>query len=119
MERMLLASLCLAGSALAQGPADFPKLTNAGIAGAPVLGQPQLLMGATKPLEGRHHGLAAPAVRDMDGDGLADVLIGEFETGACGVRIYRNLGTEDAPRFGDEFTYAEDVRGNRLKIDSW
>lgn len=114
----------LASTALAQGPADLPKLINAGIAGAPELGQPQLIMGKTKPVRGGQHGLAAPAVRDWDGDGLADLLIGEFETGACWIRVYRNIGTKAAPRFEDTFTYAEgrkgrNGKGERLKIDSW
>lgn len=71
-------------------------------------------------------GHAAPYVRDVDGDGKRDLLVGEFGDGefpvdqlpaaladgwkrpgtfANGrVRIYRNVGTDTAPRF-DGFEY--------------
>ena len=53
---------------------------------------------------------AMPTLRDMDGDGLLDLLVGVKEplasekgvlTGYVGrVRIYRNMGTAESPRFG-------------------
>ena len=53
---------------------------------------------------------AMPTLRDMDGDGLLDLLVGFKEplasergilTGYVGrVRIYRNVGTAESPRFG-------------------
>ncbi len=53
---------------------------------------------------------AMPTLRDVDGDGLLDVLVGVKEplssdrgvlTGYVGrVRIYRNMGTAEAPRYG-------------------
>ena len=42
-------------------------------------------------------GNSAPFVHDLDGDGLADLLVGQFE-GGC-VRVYRNVGKPGAPRF--------------------
>lgn len=102
-----------------QGPEDFPELNNADIPGAPQLGAPRLIMGETAPVVARHHGLAAPAVYDWDGDGNKDLLIGEFETGECWLRVYLNVGTDDAPRFSDEFQYAETTKKERLKVDSW
>jgi hypothetical protein len=42
-------------------------------------------------------GHAAPLVHDFDGDGLADLLVGQFEGGTC--RVYRNVGTRQEPRF--------------------
>ena len=49
-------------------------------------------------------GHAAPYVVDFDGDGVRDLLVGQFGSGRC--RIYKNTGTDKAPRFGD-FTYLE------------
>ncbi len=49
-------------------------------------------------------GHAAPLWRDMDGDGLADLLVGQFGEGK--LRIYRNSGTKTAPRF-QGFTFAQ------------
>jgi len=103
----------------AQGPGDFPALTNAPTPGAPVLGQPTLIMGATKPVMGEQHGLAAPAVYDWNGDGKKDLLIGEFETTECWVRVYLNEGTDTAPKFSDKFIYATTSDGARMQIDSW
>ncbi|MFO1078112.1 MAG: hypothetical protein U1E73_10370 [Planctomycetota bacterium] len=73
-------------------------------------------------------GHAAPCVLDFDGDGVRDLLVGEFGDGefpaaelpaalsdgwktpgnfANGrVRVYRNVGTDRAPRF-DGFEYLE------------
>jgi hypothetical protein len=47
-------------------------------------------------------GNSAPFCHDLDGDGLEDLLVGQFEHGL--VRVYRNLGTRGAPRFG-AFTF--------------
>ena len=35
------------------------------------------------------------------------------------MRVYLNVGSNAEPRFTDVFDYATDVRGERLKIDSW
>jgi len=43
-------------------------------------------------------GHAAPCFADVDGDGLKDLLVGQFGDGK--LRIYRNLGAAGAPRFG-------------------
>ena len=50
-------------------------------------------------------GHAAPFVVDMDGDGLWDLVVGEFGSSEKGVRggtcrVYLNQGTATAPRFG-------------------
>ena len=46
-------------------------------------------------------GHAAPHVVDWNGDGLPDLLVGQFGQGV--LRIYLNTGSENEPKFG-EFT---------------
>jgi hypothetical protein len=50
-------------------------------------------------------GHAAPALADLDGDGVRDLLVGQFlgegkNPFETPMRLYRNGGTEKAPRFG-------------------
>jgi hypothetical protein len=49
-------------------------------------------------------GHAAPYLYDWDRDGRRDLLVGQFLEGK--LRIYRNAGTDTAPRFG-ELTWFE------------
>ena len=42
-------------------------------------------------------GNAAPCFADFDGDGIKDLLVGQFGKGK--LQIYRNLGTNRRPRF--------------------
>lgn len=51
-----------------------------------------------KPLDVERYGHAAPFVGDFDGDGLPDLLVGQFHEGR--LRVYRNIGTKGKPRFG-------------------
>lgn len=44
-------------------------------------------------------GHAAPILADFDGDGLNDLLVGQFGEGK--LRIYKNIGTRTAPKFGN------------------
>lgn len=48
-------------------------------------------------------GHAAPCFTDWDGDGLRDLLVGQFGEGK--LRIYRNIGTRTEPKFGDFFYF--------------
>ena len=43
-------------------------------------------------------GHAAPFIADIDGDGLPDLLVGQFGGGK--LRIYKNTGTKTEPKFG-------------------
>lgn len=49
-------------------------------------------------------GHAAPLWRDMDGDGLQDLLVGQFGQGK--LRVYKNFGEKNAPKFKD-FVFAQ------------
>lgn len=42
-------------------------------------------------------GHAAPLFTDFDGDGLEDLLVGQFGEGK--LRVYRNVGEKGAPKF--------------------
>jgi hypothetical protein len=44
-------------------------------------------------------GNSAPAWADLTGDGVPDLLVGQFDQGR--VRLYRNVGARGAPRFVD------------------
>jgi hypothetical protein len=55
-------------------------------------------------------GHAAPEFTDLDGDGLRDLLVGQFGGGK--LRIYRNIGSNSAPAFGEhEWFTAGGVEG--------
>ena len=47
-------------------------------------------------------GHAAPLMTDFDGDGVPDLLVGQYGDGK--LRVYKNVGTAKAPKF-DGFTW--------------
>ena len=49
-----------------------------------------------KPIDAVDIGHAAPCVADIDGDGIQDLLVGQFSRGA--LLIYRNVGTNAEPK---------------------
>lgn len=53
-------------------------------------------------------GHAAPLFRDFDGDGLEDLLVGQFGDGL--LRIYKNIGRRGAPAF-DRFEWFKTQSG--------
>jgi len=57
----------------------------------------QVLVGG-KPID-MEVGHAHPHVADIDGDGLKDLLVGQMGGGKLG--IFRNVGTDAAPRFAE------------------
>lgn len=58
---------------------------------------PVRLEAAGKPID-TDIGHAAPFVCDFDGDGVQDLLVGQFGEGL--LTIYRNEGTNSEPRLG-------------------
>ena len=52
-----------------------------------------------KPVDVMRVGHSAPFVGDFDGDGIDDLLVGEFHLGR--LRIFRNRGTNRQPAFED------------------
>ncbi len=63
------------------------------------LGKPVRLEADGKPID-TEIGHATPALYDFDGDGKRDLLVGQFGGGK--MKIFRNLGTREKPKFGPE-----------------
>jgi hypothetical protein len=84
IRRFLLSAGILAGWAMGATAGD--------------LATPVQLMADGKPLDVGGIGYAAPYLGDYDGDGIRDLLVGEFSQGR--LHIYRNLGTNTQPKFG-------------------
>jgi hypothetical protein len=62
------------------------------------------LLVAGRPIDVEREGHSAPFVGDFDGDGLPDLLVGQYHEGR--LRIYRNKGTKGKPKF-DSCTWFE------------
>lgn len=60
------------------------------------LARPVLIEAAGKAID-VDIGHAAPFFGDFDGDGVKDLLVGQFGEGK--LRVYRNVGTNRSPRF--------------------
>jgi len=60
------------------------------------LAPPVRIEAAGKPIDAAEIGHAAPFVGDFDGDGVNDLLVGQFADGL--LWIYRNEGSNSSPR---------------------
>ena len=120
----LVSSTCVVGDEM-----SFPNIMDAAIAGTPKLSAPVLLMTTDgSPILTEKHGLAAPALFDWDRDGDLDLLVGEFETnssdfpmGADGstIRVYANIGSNQAPEYDPNYTWAKDTEGTIMEVPQW
>jgi hypothetical protein len=91
--RITLATFLVTFATVAVVAAD-PSLPNAKIRFAP----PVKIESAGGPID-VEIGHAAPFFGDFDGDGLSDLLVGQFGDGK--LRIYKNVGTVTQPKFAD------------------
>jgi hypothetical protein len=67
--------------------------------GANELLPPLRVEAAGKPLDVERDGHSAPFVGDFDGDGVRDLLVGQYHEGR--LRIYRNEGSDTSPIYGE------------------
>lgn len=82
------------------------------VAQASELAVPVHVMADGQPLDVGGIGYAAPFMGDYDGDGVRDLLVGEFSQGR--LRIFRNLGTNSNPRFGDHEWFKDGADTGRV-----
>lgn len=75
------------------------------------LAEPIRLEAAGKPID-TEIGHAAPFVCDFDGDGLKDLLVGQFGEGL--LRIYRNEGTNSEPKLAASVKFKEGKEDGRV-----
>jgi hypothetical protein len=72
---------------------------------------PVRIEAAGKPID-TDVGHAAPFVGDWDGDGVRDLLVGQFGDGI--LWIFRNEGTNAAPRLAKGFKFKDGAEDGRV-----
>lgn len=75
------------------------------------LAEPVRLQAAGKPID-TEIGHAAPFVCDFDGDGIKDLLVGQFGEGL--LRIYRNEGTNSEPNLAAGIKFKDGKEDGRI-----
>ena len=78
---------------------------------SPELAPPVRLEAAGKPID-TEVGHAAPFVSDFDGDGVQDLLVGQFGGGI--LWIYRNEGTNASPRLAAGVKFKDGKEDGRV-----
>jgi hypothetical protein len=76
------------------------------------LSEPIRVEAAGKPIDTTEIGHAAPFVCDFDGDGLKDLLVGQFKDGL--LWIYRNEGTNSEPKLAVGIKFKEGKEDGRV-----
>ena len=87
----------------------FVTMENVGL--SPDLEQPVRLEAAGKPID-TNIGHAAPFVCDFDGDGIKDLLVGQFGEGI--LWIYRNEGTNSEPKLAAGVKFKDGKEDGRV-----
>src|SRR5947209_12284440 len=72
---------------------------------------PVRLEAAGKPID-TAIGHAAPFVADFDGDGVKDLLVGQFGDGI--LWVYRNVGTNDRPKLAAGMKFKDGNKDGRV-----
>lgn len=125
MKNLLTLSVCAAMVGMActnapetELPVKLKELKPVTVAGAVKFGSPELLMD-DKGVEiyAEKFGRAYPLFYDWDNDGLKDLLVGEFGGGEqANIKVYRNVGTAESPKFSSEWFYATDKTGKNMYV---
>lgn len=90
-------------------------LALAAIASAQDLAPPVRLVADGKPIDtGENIAHAGPLFADFDGDGVRDLLVGNFRGT---IQLYKNVGTAAAPRF--ESKGLLQAAGEDVRIHNW
>jgi hypothetical protein len=101
--------LALAAMAVADGPADKPKE-------GPADGTGELLAPVRMEVNGKPIdtavGHAAPFVGDFDGDGVRDLLVGQFGDGI--LWVYKNVGSNAAPKLAAGIKFKDGTQDGRV-----
>lgn len=100
-----LAALAGAGLAMAQPP----RKTDAKPTGE--LHPPVRVEAAGKPID-TAVGHAHPLFADFDGDGVPDLLVGQFGDGL--LWVYKNTGTAAKPQFAAGVKFKDGAKGGRV-----
>ncbi len=88
-------NLILACAVLALSPVVLAEeLTEAS---APIFSEPIQVMADGVPIAVEAPGFACPTFHDVDGDGLRDLVVGQFKEGK--LRLFKNVGSAKAPKF--------------------
>src|SRR5687768_3147616 len=74
------------------------------------LSKPVRLEAGGQPINIGGVGHSAPLMADIDGDGKLHLLVGTFSGGQ--LRIYRNLGTNQAPKFDAQYNVLLDGKAD-------
>lgn len=99
----------------------FKEMYFTHIPGAPKLSQPHFIK-CTDNSYARieKKGLVGANLYDWDGDGLKDLLMGEFGTREeSNIKVFRNVGSNKKPLYSSDFTYAKDKDGKILSINGY
>lgn len=67
-----------------------------------------------RPIDVEREGHSAPYFGDFDGDGLPDLLVGQYHEGR--LRIYRNRGSAGEPRFSDYEWFQDGADTGRVPV---
>ncbi len=90
MSMVCCAALAVTGPMFAQTEDVSTAVAEDGSAESIQFAEPVRLEAEGQLIAAESPGYAAPALHDMDGDGLKDLLVGQFYGGR--INVYRNLG---------------------------